>query len=357
MRTSVLPLLGALALVARSAAAQVVGPPSAPVAPVVACAPAGLLRAPRFGTLPGDSADGAAHRMIEMREIMAAAAGAARGAGQGMRISLSRGWLGLSTEEITERRIGPDGMRVRYCDYPVVVSVAGGSPAQRAGLEPGDTIVAYNDVDLRDGGELMWDRLFVPDSTVRVSVRREGRTLSLPLVVGRMPSDVSITQVFRSTNGNGYGYVLVNPEQGGQVVTVPRAPDAPSVRVRTGPARVRRSEGDQLAPSAMLSSTPLVFGLGFNGLSAIAGAQLVAMDDDLRQVVGAKSGVLVLRVAEGSPASEAGLRSGDVILTADGTACTTPMIVQRALLQNREGRAVPLKVERRGKTREVTLRW
>jgi serine protease Do len=357
MRHSVLPVLGALALVARPAAAQVVVSSTAPLA---ACAPAGLLRAPRFGMPPGDSADGAARRLLEMREMMnAAAAGGRARAGTptpGMRISLSRGWLGLSTEEIAERRLGPDGMRVRYCDYPVVVSVQGGSPAQRAGLEPGDTIVAYNDVDLRDGGEFMWDRLFVPDSTVRVSVRRDGRTMSVPLVVGRMPSDVSITQVFRSTNGNGYGFVVVNPEPGA-VVAVPRSPEAPTTRVRTGPPRLRRSEGEPLVPGAVLPSTPLVFGLGFNGLSAIAGAQLVTMDEDLRQVVGAKSGVLVLRVAEGSPASEAGLRSGDVILTADGTACTTPMVVQRALLQNREGRAVPLRVERRGRTREVTLRW
>src|SRR5205085_144551 len=123
----------------------------------------------------------------------------------------------------------PDGMHVRYCDYPVVVSVQGGSPAQRAGLEAGDTIVAYNDLDLRSGTEIAFDRLFVPDSTVRVSVRREGRTLTLPVVVGRLPSEMAITQVFRSSGGTGYGFVVVDPEPGSAVVTVPRTtPEAPS---------------------------------------------------------------------------------------------------------------------------------
>ena len=70
--------------------------------------------------------------------------------------------------------------------------------------------------------------------------------MSVPLVVGRMPSDVSITQVFRSTNGNGYGFVVVNPEPGA-VVSVPRSPEAPTTRVRTGTTRLRRSEGEPLA--------------------------------------------------------------------------------------------------------------
>jgi serine protease Do len=311
--------------------------------------------------LPGDSlAEDAARRMIEMREMITAEAGTqAGGARPRMRIALTRGWLGLSTAEITERRLGPDGMRVRYCDYPVIVSVQGGSPAQRAGLEAGDTILAYNDIDLRSGSEIAFDRLFVPDSTVRVSVRRDGRPLTLPLIVGRLPSDVAVTQVFRSSGGTGYGFVVVGPEPGSAVAvprTGPDAPSAPGARVRTSTRAARRESGEPLLPGTM-PATPFVFGLGFNGPSAIAGAQLMAMDDDLRQVVGAKSGVLVLKVAEGSPASEAGLRAGDVIVTADGNAVTSPLIVQRAIFQNRDEHAVPLKVERRGKSREVTLRW
>jgi serine protease Do len=106
--------------------------------------------------------------------------------------------------------------------------------------------------------------------------------------------------------------------------------------------------------------------------STLAGAQLIALDDDLREVLargagadpdaGPVRGVFVLKVLPG-PAASAGLRAGDVVTAADGRLVASPAALQRVLAGRALGagaaerRAVPLRVWRAGAARDVVLRW
>lgn len=277
-----------------------------------------------------------------------------------LKVRRSLGWLGLRTSESSALRFTSEGRVMRYCDYPVVVSVEPASPAERAGLGAGDTIVAYNGQDLVRTREIALDRMLVPGDTLRVSVRRGGRLEVRPVIVGHM-REVTFVRP---------------PSAQGSWVLLPPAPPAPeTMRLRTGPGTLVRTPraprppdapmtpGVSPAPPAMPAMPP-VSSLDLNfGMSAqlmVAGAQVVAMDDDLRDAMRAGDGLLVLRVLPGSPAAEAGLRAGDVIRTADGRTMTSPAVLYRTLLTSARGdgeRGVPLEVERKGKRRAVGLRW
>lgn len=71
---------------------------------------------------------------------------------------------------------------------PVIERVEPGSPAQRAGIEPGDRILAIGGDHIRDWNSLArWIRAHPGDKT-QVRVSRDGRYLSLPLRIGREKS-------------------------------------------------------------------------------------------------------------------------------------------------------------------------
>lgn len=71
----------------------------------------------------------------------------------------------------------------------------------------------------------------------------------------------------------------------------------------------------------------------------------------------AKKGVLVSTVMSDSPAEKAGLKRGDIVLTADGKGVTTPQEFQKEILKRRIGEVVKLEVLREGgiQTFEVKL--
>src|SRR5215218_10259862 len=93
------------------------------------------------------------------------------------------GWIGIVVSGApTQIRVENNEMFLRYLIYPEIASIDPSSPAERAGLAPGDTLMAYNGRDVR-AQEISMTQLLVPKATVKVRVRREGRVKELPVVV------------------------------------------------------------------------------------------------------------------------------------------------------------------------------
>jgi serine protease DegS len=88
-----------------------------------------------------------------------------------------RGWIGFVTEDITERQAAQIGL----ADGGVLIAnLYVGSPAQRAGLQPGDILLAINDVAVRSAR----------DAETRVAAERPGTTLTLKCKRGQRTLEV-----------------------------------------------------------------------------------------------------------------------------------------------------------------------
>jgi S1-C subfamily serine protease len=73
------------------------------------------------------------------------------------------------------------------------------------------------------------------------------------------------------------------------------------------------------------------------------------------QRLGRHAGVQIVQVIEDSPAAAAGLRRGDLLLELDGEPVTDASDVQRLMVHERIGRAVPAVVLRDGRERRIEL--
>ena len=92
-----------------------------------------------------------------------------------------RGWLGVS---IQTARIQAENR-----SYAEVVGLFKNSPAERAGLAPGDLILSINDdavSDASDAIELI--ALIAPGSPIRMTIARDGETLTLTATSAERPS-------------------------------------------------------------------------------------------------------------------------------------------------------------------------
>ncbi len=95
---------------------------------------------------------------------------------------IDRGWLGVAIADVT----GADGAPAMVS----VTSVERGGPAARAGLRPGDRLLAVNDRPVHDTGALIRAIAAVPPGQIaRLTLRRGAATLTIPVTVGRRPSD------------------------------------------------------------------------------------------------------------------------------------------------------------------------
>ena len=263
-----------------------------------------------------------------------------------MSVTMPSGYMGVTYSAETSKQEKGRELFIYHYDYPVVVSVEPGSPAEKSGLEAGDTIVAYNGVDVRNRG-ISLSKLLTPGTRVVVRVRREGAAKDLPVVVVRRPyrfSAMAVTMTAPEAMADAEAQIAETPG----LLPRMRAPRPPRGPVAAAP------------PAPPASPTPVVaasppFYLG-GGTAAIAGAELVRMNEDLREVFGVERGLLVINVAEGTPAEQGGLRGGDVIVTVSGEPVGSVMELQRQLRQANE-RAVKIEVVRKKKTRTIVLRW
>ncbi|MBL9134452.1 MAG: trypsin-like peptidase domain-containing protein [Verrucomicrobiales bacterium] len=198
----------------------------------------------------------------------------------------TRAWLGVSIESVGERpEAAPSGLPVK--EGVVVREIVRDGPSWGSELETQDVIVAIDGEPVRDVGEL---KRQVSRKTVgkpiQVEVYRGGKKHSLTLTPGELPTDVMAS---------------LRPRRGMPAIPREDVPEPEAV--------------PELEPSDRL-------GVKVKELDA-ANAARVGLD--------AGEGVLVIAVADDSPASARRIEPGDVITKINQRVIRKPKDIEQAL--------------------------
>ncbi|MGH9858995.1 MAG: PDZ domain-containing protein, partial [Candidatus Acidiferrales bacterium] len=218
------------------------------------------------------------------------------------------GWLGISIAEVT-------GEKAKELKLPaergvLVGDVESDSAAAKAGVKEGDVITEFN--GQRVDGTVQFRRMVretIAGRTVPLTVWRGGRSQTMQVEMGSRQA-----QVIR---GRLHERIVIAPQ--------PRIEVSPRIEV------MPRLE-------LFASRTPT---LGINGES---------LEGDFGNYFGAPEGegVLVKEVHEGTPASKAGMKAGDVITSIDGERIRSLGDLRAKLREKREAKSVKVDILRRG---------
>lgn len=96
-----------------------------------------------------------------------------------------RGWLGMDAQPLPARLMTDEGQRTGM----VISRVEEGSPAQVAGVQPGDILLALNGTPTAQGANTNYQLLLMsPGDEFRLTIRRNGKTEELHGRLGRRPA-------------------------------------------------------------------------------------------------------------------------------------------------------------------------
>lgn len=244
-----------------------------------------------------------------------------------------RGYLGVTFDGPSAEIQRPGDYSVRFYKYPRIALVESSSPAERAGVLQGDTLMSFNGTDVVEN-EISLTKLLVPDAKIVVRVRRDGSNKDLKVTIGEPPE----YYVRRSAP------VAIARAGVSGVVELP-APASGAVRVG----------GVTPAPAAPGEWTgPVVL---WQEVDGVAGARVETISEGLGKAIGVDEGVLVMRVRPGTPAAKAGLRDGDVIVRAAGQRIRTVPELRNLMAASDPEEGVKLLIRREKKERDITIRW
>ncbi|HAP38993.1 MAG TPA: serine protease, partial [Nitrospira sp.] len=209
-----------------------------------------------------------------------------------------RGWLGVSIQELTPELSSQFGVP-KEVKGVLVSDVMDDSPAKKAGFERGDVIVEYDGKPMDSPAHL---RNAVAQTNVgkKVSVKiiREKKAKSIELTIAEQPKNLAQAGV----------------EEGGESV----------------------------APAGLLSDI-----------------EVRELNTELAGRYGLKGsdrGVVVVRVRPGSPAEEAGVREGDLVLEVNRKSVGTVKSYEQVAANLPKDQAVLLLLRRQGRAIYLTLR-
>ena len=232
----------------------------------------------------------------------------------------TQGYLGVVCADVTSDQAA--ALKLKQATGAEVLNVDRDAPAGKAGLRPHDVILQMNGQNV--AGEEMLRRMLRETPA--------GRTITLLISRNGQQQTMKVTLADRTA---------LEQEAWSQPMIIP-APEDDDTYVLEGPS------GHS-------------FGSGFFGMLALGspsvGLELDALGPQLADYFGVKDGqgLLVKRVAENSPASQAGLKAGDVITRANGQKMATLGEWMKMLHANR-GKDIPVELIRDRKDQTVTLR-
>ena len=104
---------------------------------------------------------------------------------------VTRGWLGVVIQELNEDLAKSFGLEKP--EGALVTEVAENSPAEKAGLKPGDIIVEYNGKPVKNVAELRTMVALTPPGTkVKLVVVRKGKRKTLEVTIGNQPQSLAL---------------------------------------------------------------------------------------------------------------------------------------------------------------------
>jgi serine protease Do len=146
--------------------------------------------------------------------------------------AVTRGWLGVQIQPVSDDLAESLGLSSKK--GALVADVTDKSPALAAGIKTGDTIVKLGSEEVIDARDLAKKvARYSPGKTVDLTVVRDGKTMNVPVEIGKMPGDDKVA----STGGNseqqhtdltGLGMVLAPAEDGAGVKVIEVKPDSPA---------------------------------------------------------------------------------------------------------------------------------
>jgi len=225
-------------------------------------------------------------------------------------------YLGVGVKEITAERA--KALKLREEHGVEITMVEPDSPADKAGLKPGDVVLEYN--GQRVEGTAQFVRLVretPPGRTVRLTVFREGSTQT-------------VTATVAERKGRAFSFRGPNIDEEVRI-RIPRIDALPDV------------------PRVTMSWRTALLGIEGEPLK----------DSQLGDYFGVKDGVLVRSVMKDTPAEKAGLKAGDVIVKVDDRKVSEPRDITNALraARNASKKTLPVVVirDRKEETLQVTL--
>jgi S1-C subfamily serine protease len=236
---------------------------------------------------------------------LAMGAAASGAAGQGTARNGS-GWLGFRYTEL---------------DPVVIIQVQPGSPARVAGLEPGDTVTELNGGTATAARLLAMSASLAPGDTVRLRIRHGGRERQMTVIAVARPTD--LVTVVPGQLADSLRVGLERLRERLDSMQSRRPGEFPQGTFWLGMATDsllsrfgQLLQNDSLRKAAIPALERFVFDFGRR---SVAGAELTELDPGLAQYFGnAREGLLVLRVAPGTPAALAGVQPGDIVLSVNG---------------------------------------
>lgn len=224
---------------------------------------------------------------------------------------VERGWLGISIAEDRQGRV-------------VITQVEESSPAELARLKKGDRILKFNNKDIKSTDQLVYEiRKSRPGKEVVLLIERDGKTQEVKARLGAVPEEEARREL-----------ELRFPEIFRGFPSRPNLPDFPDIP----------------------KLEKFGFEFGVENYRYI-GVYLEQLNPELSRYFGVPEGqgLLVARVNEGSPAEKAGLRVGDVIISADGKRTQKLEELTDIIQDKKKGEKIVLEIIRDKKKMKVEV--
>jgi serine protease DegQ len=100
--------------------------------------------------------------------------------------SVTRGWVGIEVQEITAELA--ESFKLSGTDGALIAGVMRGSPADKAGIKPGDVLVQVTGKPVKDAQAMLeLIAALQPGSTARFGLKRDGRDVAVDVTIGKRP--------------------------------------------------------------------------------------------------------------------------------------------------------------------------